>query len=366
MNATSPILIQHPSVILERIERIENDSFNKILDINDLRYFFKQIHVQPNRTLILSTTRKEDIENAEQVAYKSIVNTYRINDIGRLNRFFEAVNAKLHYGGIFIGCLETKTMRIERLMNKFPFPLNHIYLFFDFVLKRVFPKLPITLKIYFWITKGRNRVISRAEALGRLYSCGFEIISERVIHRQHYFIAKKVKKPVFDPAPTYGPFIYLNRVGRGGKLVKIYKLRTMHPFSEYLQEHIYKHNHLDKGGKFKNDYRISKLGCFLRKTWLDELPMFINLLKGDVKFVGVRPLSQHYFSLYPKEFQKFRIKFKPGILPPYYVDMPETIEEIVESERRYLLEYQKNPLKTDLKYFFKALVNIVCRGKRSK
>ena len=73
----------------------------------------------------------------------------------------------------------------------------------------------------------------------------------------------------------------------------------------------------------------------------------------------------HYLSLYPKELQELRGRFKPGLVPPYYVDLPRSFDEIMESERRYLNKKQAHPIKTDIEYFFKAGVNIVFRRARS-
>ncbi len=95
--------------------------------------------------------------------------------------------------------------------------------------------------------------------------------------------------------------------------------------------------------------------------------MFINLFKGDIKLVGVRPLSQQYFSLYTPEMQKLRVQVKPGLLPPFYYDKqsPRTIEEVQESERRYTEAYLKQPFLTDLKYFCGTVTNILFKGKKS-
>ena len=93
--------------------------------------------------------------------------------------------------------------------------------------------------------------------------------------------------------------------------------------------------------------------------------MILNVLKGEMKIVGVRPLSTHYFSLYSKKMKNMRIKSKPGLIPPFYFDMPKTFEEIMISEEKYLKSYFKNPLKTDIKYFFGAVKNILFRGARS-
>ena len=178
-------------------------------------------------------------------------------------------------------------------------------------------------------------------------------------------MAKKVKAPSFDTNPTYAPMIRLKRIGLNGKLFKVYKLRTMHPYSEYLQEYIYERNELQEGGKIKNDFRISAEGKVFRKFWIDELPMLLNILKGEMKLVGVRPLSEHYFSLYSKELQVLRTKKKPGLIPPFYVDMPSTLDEIMASEIKYLKSYEKSPYKTDFFYLFKSLYNILIKNKRS-
>ena len=139
----------------------------------------------------------------------------------------------------------------------------------------------------------------------------------------------------------------------------------MHPYSEYLQEYVYNRNELQEEGKIKNDFRISPEGIIFRKFWIDELPMIFNLLKGEMKLVGVRPLSGHYFSLYTKELQELRVKTKPGLIPPFYVDMPVTLEEIIASEIKYLKAHEKAPYYTDFTYFFKSLYNILIKRERS-
>ena len=186
-----------------------------------------------------------------------------------------------------------------------------------------------------------------------------------MVNGLYFFVCRRIKEPAFDPNPTYGPFISLRRVGKGGKLIKVYKLRTMYPYAEYLQDYVHQQNSLENGGKFKNDFRIATSRSFLRRFWLDELPMLINLFKGELKIVGVRPLSQQYYSLYSKELQEKRIKYKPGLVPPYYADMPETLDEIQASELRYLEAFEKHPVRTQWRYFWKAFGNIVFRKARS-
>jgi lipopolysaccharide/colanic/teichoic acid biosynthesis glycosyltransferase len=331
-----------------------------------MTFIDEYVNCDDGSTFLASTTTRFNIDKIPSKKFSNIVNLKRINDIRRINKFFESVNLKIPTGGVYINKVETYLTRKTRILRKSFFPLNWMHYTLDVIVHRVFPKVPVTKKIYFWITKGRNRVLSKAETLGRLYSCGFEVIGEKYIGDFLYFAVRKIKDPFYPANPTYGPLIRLRRHGKNGELFTVYKMRTMHAYSEYLQEYIYRNHNLEEGGKFKNDFRITSEGKFFRKFWLDEVPMFINLIKGDMKIFGVRPLSSHYFNLYTDELKEKRIKYKPGLIPPFYADMPKTLDEIMESELRYLDEYEKHPRRTDMKYFFKAWSNIIFRHARSK
>ena len=329
-------------------------------------FIFSYAKIDTPNTLIISTTHYFNIDAQLSPEFESIVNIERINDIRYLNKFFESANSRLPVGGLFIDFVETKDLRKQRILRKYPPFLNYIFYAFDFLIKRVFPKFLITKRIYFILTRGQNRVLTKAETFGRLYSCGFEIIAERYIDNYLFFIARKTCEPLFPERPSYGPLVKLDRIGRNGKIIRVYKMRTMHPYAEYLQEYVYEKVGLDNGGKFKNDFRVSNLGRFMRTFWIDEFPMLINFFKGDLKLFGVRPLSRHYFNLYTRELQKRRIRYKPGLIPPFYADNPQTLEEIMLSETRYLDAYDRHPFITDFKYFFIAIFNIIFKKYRSK
>jgi len=319
------------------------------------------------KTLLVSTTTPFNIETQPNNRYLAIINLKRINDIAYLNTFFEAVNSKLPEKGTFIGCVETKNLRKKRIFKKYPFLLNYFYYYFlDFPVKRLMPKFKITSGLYHFLTRGQNRVITRAETLGRLISCGFDIINEEYINQLFYFAVTKVKEPSFDPNPTYGPLVRLKRIGKNGRIIKVLKMRTMHPYAEYLQDYMYKMHSLKEGGKFDNDFRVSTQGRIMRKLWIDELPMLFNWIKGDLKIVGVRPISEHYFNLYEEEVRKKRIRYKPGLIPPFYADLPKTLKAIQKSEMQYLDAFEKKPFRTDWRYFWKALFNIVIKSARSQ
>ncbi|MEA4982852.1 MAG: sugar transferase, partial [Paludibacter sp.] len=212
-----------------------------------------------------------------------------------------------------------------------------------------------------------NRVLSKTEVLGRLVYCGYDIVEVKKFNGITYVIARKiVQLDEILESKRYGPLLKLRRLGKNGKMIEVLKFRTMYPYAEYLQAYIYKNYSLQKGGKFNRDMRVSTLGRFMRRYWIDEFPMFINILRGEMKLVGVRPLSKQYYELYEPLLQEKRIRFKPGLLPPFYADMPETLEEIQESELRYLRACENNgELITDLKYLIKILRNILIKRVKS-
>ncbi len=318
-------------------------------------------------TFVLHTTSIFNIQNLKANRFSTIVNLKRVNDVRGINDLFIATHEKLPFHGLYAGCFYSKSTYKKIFLQRYPFGLNYFLYAINFTVKRIVPKLKITREIYFWVTGGKNRILSKAEVYGRLYCCGFEIVDEFQADHRTFFIARKVKEPNRSEVKTYGPIIKLRRVGKNGKVFSVYKFRTMHPFSEYLQPYIFEKNHLREGGKIAHDIRINSVGAFMRKYWLDELPMFVNFFKGDMKLVGVRPISKHYFSLYSSELQEKRTKHRPGLLPPFYADMPKTLPEIEASEMKYLTTCEKKgTFITDIRYLWMIFYNIVFKKARSK
>jgi lipopolysaccharide/colanic/teichoic acid biosynthesis glycosyltransferase len=318
------------------------------------------------RTAVLSTTTLFNITSLREDKYEYIINLHRINDIKRLDDFIDAVNRKLESNGYFFCCVETKDQRKRRILKKYLPVFNYIYYTGDFIFKRVFPKLKFTRPLYFALTHGNNAVISRAEALGRLCRGGFRIRQESFLGNYLCIEAKKFTDPLLKNGNLYGPLIALTMIGKKGEIIKVYKLRTMHPYSEYIQDYVYYLHDLENGGKFKDDFRVTSWGGVCRKIWLDEVPTFINFFKGNMKMVGVRPLSKQYYELYDPEIRERRIKYKPGLIPPFYADMPEDLEQIQQSEMKYLDSYDRHPFLTDFRYFFKSWWNILFNQARSR
>ncbi len=316
--------------------------------------------------LVLDTHTSFNIEIQKDASLQLFINLHRVNDFRQMNKYFLSVHAKLRNGGFFVGCKEPVERVRQRFVKKYPEFLAMILYTIHFIFFRIWPKLPVFKKVYFLLSRGRNPIMSRGELYGRLGFCGYQIVAAKTLYDNHYFIARKVKTPSADQDPSYGPLIKIKKIGYEGKVIQLYKLRTMHAYSEYIQDYVFEKNKLHSSGKFQDDFRVTSWGKVLRALWIDELPQLYNLIRGDVTLVGVRALSGQYFSLYPKDMQKLRVQFKPGLIPPFYADMPKSFDEIVESERRYLLKKKERPFRTDMEYLAKAFYNIVLRGARSK
>ena len=242
----------------------------------------KHINISKNNMSIVKTTNSVNIQPLlNDLKLECIINLGIVNNIRWINKFHEAVNEKLETGNIYVSCGETLVERSKRIQNKIPFGLKQLFRAVDFIYKRVIPKVPGLKQLYFGITNGHNRVISKAEILGRIISCGFEVLEYFEYNNLMYVISKKTQKPAYNMQASYGLLFKMKRIGYKGKIIGAYKLRTMYPYSEYCQALITRENNLDKSGKILDDYRVTHWGKFLRKFWIDELPMFINFLNEN-------------------------------------------------------------------------------------
>ena len=137
-----------------------------------------------------------------------------------------------------------------------------------------------------------------------------------------------------------GPAIFVqDRVGRNGRVFKFYKFRSMRVDAEEIKKDLMSQNQM-QGGMFKieNDPRVTKIGHFIRKTSLDELPQFWNVLKGDMSLVGTRPPTLDEYMTYTPE-QKRRLSFKPGITGLWQISGRSNIknfDDVVKLDVSYL------------------------------
>ncbi len=139
-----------------------------------------------------------------------------------------------------------------------------------------------------------------------------------------------------------------SRPGKDGKIFKVYKFRTM------------KEKTTDKDGKELSDMeRMTGIGSFLRKTSLDELPQFVNVLKGEMSIVGPRPLLCEYLELYtPRQMRRHEVR--PGVSGWAQVNGRNAIswEEKFELDVYYV---DNRSLALDIKILFMTVLNVLKR-----
>lgn len=164
-----------------------------------------------------------------------------------------------------------------------------------------------------------------------------------------------------------GPvFFRQERVGRYGKVFRIHKFRTMVVNAEGIGKQI----------TIGDDPRITKLGRFLRRTKLDELPQLLDVIIGNMSIVGPRPEVPRYIAYYPSEVRDAVLSVRPGITDRASIefkdenlllgksDNPETtyIEEILPIKQKYYMDYvSNNNLYLDLKIIINTIKEIVIR-----
>lgn len=169
-----------------------------------------------------------------------------------------------------------------------------------------------------------------------------------------------VAVPLLIESP--GPLIFKQpRVGKNGRVFNIYKLRSMYVDAEERKKELMAKNEMN-GFMFKmdNDPRITKVGRFIRRTSIDELPQFWNVLKGDMSLVGTRPPTLDEFSKY-ESHHKRRLSMRPGITGMWQVSGRSEIknfEEVVKLDCEYIDNWSAW---LDIKIIIKT-IGVVIRG----
>lgn len=163
-----------------------------------------------------------------------------------------------------------------------------------------------------------------------------------------------------------GPVLFSQvRIGRNGRRFKIYKFRSMYMDAEERKKELEKQNEM-QGLMFKmeNDPRITKVGKFIRKTSIDELPQFYNVLKGDMSLVGTRPPTEDEFEKYNQYYRR-RISMTPGLTGLWQVSGRSEIEnfdDVVKYDLKYIDDWS---LTLDMKILLRTIY-VVFAGRGSK
>ena len=188
----------------------------------------------------------------------------------------------------------------------------------------------------------------------RILDCILATIALIILSPIYLIIAIAVK------IDSKGPVFFKHtRIGKNGKIIKIYKYRTMVANAEELikkftpeQMKEYKENF-----KLENDPRITKVGKFLRKTSLDELPQLLNIIQGDLALIGPRPVVKRELEKYGENTGKF-LSVTPGLTGNWAASgrSNTTYEERMKMELWYV---DNISFITDVKIFFKTIIAVI-------
>ena len=175
--------------------------------------------------------------------------------------------------------------------------------------------------------------------------CGIILLSPLLI-----IVALAIK--IEDPKGSI--FFSQQRCGKDNKLFPMYKFRSMVSNAEELLEELMEHNEMDGPVfKIKDDPRITRVGKFIRKTSIDELPQLFNILIGHMSIVGPRPAIPHEVAEY-SHYHKQRLLVKPGLTCIWQVSGRNSIgfDEWMEMDLEYI---EKRNLWMDIKLIFKTV-----------
>lgn len=159
---------------------------------------------------------------------------------------------------------------------------------------------------------------------------------------------------IWIDSPGASPFFTQKRVGRDGKIFDFIKFRSMVPKADQMLDSLLDKNEMDGPVfKIKKDPRITRVGKFIRKTSIDELPQLFNILAGDMSIVGPRPAIPREVKQY-SDYEKQRLYVTPG-LTCYWQTQPRrndlSFEEWLELDLKYI---QERSFWTDWKIIFKT------------
>ncbi len=164
---------------------------------------------------------------------------------------------------------------------------------------------------------------------------------------------------VYIDDPHGSPVFSQVRCGRDGKLFKMYKFRSMYMDAEIRLKDLLKDNEMDGPAfKMKDDPRITRVGRFIRKVSIDELPQLFNILKGDMSIVGPRPALPREVELY-NDLQKQRMYVTPG-LTCYWQVQPKRNDISFDDWMALDLQYiQERSFLVDWKIIFKTVIAVI-------
>lgn len=213
---------------------------------------------------------------------------------------------------------------------------------------------------YAVVTFARNIISTRGLIMKRLLDIAGALVGMVILGIATIFVAPAIK--LESPGPV---FFGQTRIGKNGRRFTFYKFRSMYQDAEQRKKDLMEKNEVH-GLMFKmeNDPRITKVGKFIRKTSIDELPQFWNILKGDMSLVGTRPPTVDEFERYEAK-HKCRLSMTPGLTGLWQVSGRSDIkdfDEVVQLDMQYIDNWS---ILKDIKILLMT-VGIVITGKGSR
>jgi len=283
------------------------------------------------------------------------INGNGLNRLGSIKNFSEVID-KYNVEMIFI---VSKVENVEEVIN---IGLDKYISIYSINNSINLPNYPMEIEIIdnMPILKLKDVFISGFEGhMKRLLDFTLSLIALIILSPLFIIISLLIK--ITSPGPV---FFKHKRLGLNGKLIEIYKFRTMVVNAQEILDKLLSENpelkkEYEATFKLKNDPRITKIGKFLRKTSLDELPQLFNVLKGELSLVGPRPIVLKEINKYG-EYGKYLLRVPPGITGLWQISGRNDVdyEERVEMDMQYISNWN---LWLDINILFKTIPAVLKR-----
>lgn len=333
------------------------------------RYFIMHTNI---RRFIPRTAFVGNNEAFNKFMYFLHKTSIRVENVGYISMDDDDV------GDEYIGCLENLDELIREhnidqiyILQKKDHDLDYIQKYIDLCIE-----MGVTCRVIVDFYK-RRRANSYVSSVGTYPIITYHTVSlnnyERMIKRAMDIIGSMIGIVLSSPImiitaiaikiDSPGPVIFKQiRVGQNGRHFDIYKFRSMRADAEALKEELMDQNEIEGGVMFKmkDDPRVTKVGKFIRKTSIDELPQFFNVFLGNMSLVGTRPPTVDEVDKYERD-QWRRISIKPGITGMWQVSgrsNVESFEEIVQMDVDYIDNWS---IFEDIKIMLKTVLVLLHR-----
>ncbi len=200
-----------------------------------------------------------------------------------------------------------------------------------------------------------NRILNESDKRYEKAKRLFDIVASIILLVVLFVPLALVALVIVIDSPGASPIYTQERLGLNGKTFKLYKFRSMVPDAEKQLDSLLSQNEMQGPAfKMKNDPRITRFGKLIRKCCVDELPQLINILKGEMSFVGPRPPLPREVAQYT-DYQKQRLSVIPGLTCYWQIKKNRndcSFDEWLELDLKYI---EERSVKTDLTVFFKTI-----------